>query len=355
MSGRAGVPEEPVAAVPPPSRSPWQTLYRAAHRGRRSWYRSRARRLPRPVVSVGNLSWGGSGKTPLVAAIAAGLRDRGLRVAVLSRGYRSKGQGVRVVSNGEGPILGPLVAGDEPVLLAGQLEGVGVVVGPDRHHAGLHALERLPEPPEVFVLDDGFSHLGLARDLDLLVFPRHDPLAGGRLPPGGRLREPLESARCADALVWSGRETVEAEALARGLARYGFAGPGFGARHEVLAPRAERDRVLERGARVLLVTGIARPERVRRSAEAAGCRVVEAIALPDHHPYPDESVRRIERRFRDSGAEWVLTTSKDHVKLVGRLDAPLAQLPFRARPDEGFWDWLMARLASLGTDGDSAR
>ena len=330
-------------SVPPAARSPWQKLYQAAHRGRRAWFRRRAERLPRPVVSVGNLTWGGSGKTPLVAAIAAGLRDRGRRVAVLSRGYKGKGLGVRVVSNGEGPLLGPLIAGDEPVLLAGQLPGVGVVVGPDRYQAGLQALERLPEPPDVFILDDGFSHVRLFRDLDLLVFPRHDPFAGGRLPPGGRLREPLESARWADAVVWSGRGAEAAGALARGLAAYGFEGPGFGTAHEVLAPRAERDRAVGT-ASVLLVAGIARPERVRRSAEETGCRVIGSLEFPDHHPYPDESLRRIERRFRASGAEWVLTTAKDHVKLVGRLDAPLALLPFRARPEEAFWDWMMPAL-----------
>jgi len=99
-----------------PSRSPWQLLYGAAHKARWHWYARHSKRLPRPVVSVGNLHWGGTGKTPLVAAIAGHLRDRGLQTAVLSRGYRSRGRGVRIVSTGEGPLLGPKVAGDEPVL-----------------------------------------------------------------------------------------------------------------------------------------------------------------------------------------------------------------------------------------------
>ncbi|MCB1058486.1 MAG: tetraacyldisaccharide 4'-kinase, partial [Acidobacteria bacterium] len=115
---------------PPAPRSPWQLLYGAAHRLRRRWYRSRARRLPRPVISIGNLHWGGAGKTPLVAAIGRHLAARGLRVAVLSRGYGGDGRGVRIVSTGTGPLLGPLVAGDEPVLLAGEMPGVAVVVDP---------------------------------------------------------------------------------------------------------------------------------------------------------------------------------------------------------------------------------
>ena len=114
--------------APRASRSPWQLLYGAAHALRWRWWAGRARRLPRPVVSVGNLHWGGAGKTPLVAALGRHLRDRGLAVAVLSRGYPSRGSGVRLVSHGEGPLLGPRVAGDEPVMLAGELTGVAVVV-----------------------------------------------------------------------------------------------------------------------------------------------------------------------------------------------------------------------------------
>src|SRR3954468_1013700 len=118
--------------APSPPKSPSQIFYGSVHFLQRRWYRKRAHHLPRPVISVGNLHWGGSGKTPLVAALAAHLRDRGLAVCILSRGYGSRGQGVRLVSAGQGPLLDPLVAGDEPVLLASELPGVAVVVGPDR-------------------------------------------------------------------------------------------------------------------------------------------------------------------------------------------------------------------------------
>ena len=107
--------------APPPPRSPWQQIYAAAHRARRRWYSTRARRLPRPTVSVGNLHFGGGGKTPLVIALAAHLRESGARVAILSRGYRSAGLGVRVVSAGAGPLLDAREAGDEPLLMAESL------------------------------------------------------------------------------------------------------------------------------------------------------------------------------------------------------------------------------------------
>ncbi len=339
--------------APPAPRSPWQLLYGAAHRARRAWQRTRARRLPRPVISVGNLHWGGAGKTPLVAAIAVHLRDHGLRVAILARGYRRRGREIRVVSLGEGPLLGPLVAGDEPVLLAGDLPGVGVVVGPDRFRAGLHSLERLEPPPQVFLLDDGFSHLRLARDLDLLAFPAADPFGGGRLAPGGRLREPLASAADAHAAILTGAGAQgDGEALARALAAFGFRGSGFASRTAALPPRTADGRTLESGTRVLLVTGVARPASVAALAEGAGLEITGSLTFGDHHRYPAASLAEIERAFRDVRAACVLATAKDRVKLEGRLSVPLAELPIRAEPEPAFWGWLDARLPSLLGDGD---
>jgi tetraacyldisaccharide 4'-kinase len=348
-------------SAPPPPASPWQlwqALYGGAHGLRRRWYRARARRLPRPVVSVGNLHWGGTGKTPLVAAIAARLCDRGHAVAILSRGYASRGRGVRVVSAGQGPLLGPSVAGDEPVLLAGELPGVAVVVSPDRFHAGLHALRRLTPPPELFLLDDGFSHLALHRDLDILAFPAADPWAGGRLPPGGRLREPLRAAARASAVVLTGLEPgVQAAerddpasagaALAEALRPYGFAGPGFASVTRPGRPVLATGEPLAPGARVFLVTAIARPERFTATVRRLGFDIVGELRFPDHHRFPAASLERIDAAFRASGAAAVLATSKDRVKLLGRIDAPLAELPIRAEPEPAFWRWLDAALARI--------
>lgn len=325
--------------APAPPSSPWQLLYGGAHRLRWRWYRERAKRLPRPVVSVGNLHWGGSGKTPLVAAIARHLRDQGLTVCILSRGYGGKGEGVRVVSTGEGPLLGPRVAGDEPVLLAGELPGVAVVVGPDRHEAGLQALRRLDPAPDIFLLDDGFSHLRLARDLNLVAFPAADPFGGGRLFPSGRLREPLAAMARADAAILTGSEDAgAARELVEALRPYGFTGPGFASATRPGEPR------LAPGARVFLATAIARPENFAATVRALGFDVAGELRFPDHHAYPPASLQRIQEAFRTSGAETVLTTSKDRVKLHGRLDVPLAELPIRAEPEPAFWEWLEGRI-----------
>jgi tetraacyldisaccharide 4'-kinase len=338
---------------PAPPVSPWQLLYGGAHRLRRHWYRTHGRRLPRPVVSVGNLHWGGTGKTPLTAALAAHLRDRGLAVCILSRGYASRGRGVRVVSTGDGPLLGPLVAGDEPVLLAGELPGVAVVVGPDRHRAGLHALRRLPRTPQLFLLDDGFSHLALHRDLDLVASPAADPFGGGRLPPSGRLREPLASAARAHAVLLTGATSSEdGRLLAEALRPYGFQGPGFASFTRPAPPRlvpgaAASGEELPAGTKVFLVSAIARPDAFARTVRELGYDVAGELRFPDHHRYPAASLERIASAFRDdpgAGAAVLLTTAKDAVKLLGRLDLPMAVLPIRAEPEPAFWSWLDGEL-----------
>ena len=337
------------SAVPTPPRSPWQHFYGAMHALRWHWYARRSSRLPRPVISVGNIHWGGAGKTPIVAAIARYLRDKGKVVAILSRGYGSQAKGIRVVSTGEGPLLGPLVAGDEPVLLASELPGVAVVVAPNRAEAGLHAMERLSPPPDFFVLDDGFSHLKLFREVDLVVFPAADRWAGGRLLPGGRLREPLSSLDRADAVILSDASQTEAEEFARQLQAFNFTGPGFSSRVAVRLPELPDGQEMSPGTAVLVVTAIARPRRVVDSVRQLGLEVADVLTFSDHHNYPEGSIRKINEKFQESRASAIVTTSKDHVKLLGRLEAPLAQLPIQAEPDPSFFGWLDQRLVQAAT------
>ena len=335
--------------APSPSRSPWQLLYGGAHSLRRRWYRDHARTLPRPVISIGNLHWGGTGKTPLTAAVSAHLRDRGLAVCILSRGYGGQGKGVRVVSTGGGPLLGPRVAGDEPVLLAGELPGVGVVVGPDRWQAGQQALRRLDPVPDLFVLDDGFSHLALRRDLDLVALPTADPFGGGRLAPGGHLREPLAAIARASAVILTGPDASGGGALAEALRPYGFTGPGFASRTLPGRPRqigGRRDE-LPAGLSVFLVSAVARPDSFTAVVRSLGYEIAGELRYPDHHAYPPASLEQIVAAWKTSGAATVLTTSKDRVKLLGRLDIPLAELPIQAQPEEAFWTWLDGEIDLL--------
>lgn len=325
----------------------WQRLYGALLRRRRERGRRDAVRLPRPAISVGNLHWGGTGKTPLVAAIAERLAGLGLRVAVLSRGYGRSGTEPLLVSAGDGPRVGWRESGDEPGWLASRLPGVTVAVGARREHAAALALES--GPIDAFVLDDAFSHVRVARDLDLLVFPVSDPFGGARLLPSGRLREPLGAAAGADAVLLSGvapgsMAAGTGEQLARALRPFGFCGPGFtvvetarvtGASHEPPAP----------GERVVLVTGVARAERVAITAQRLSLTVVEHLAFRDHHRYPASSLERIRRASEGHGAS-VLTTAKDAMKLAGRLapTVPILVLELDAEPQAELWEWLQERI-----------
>lgn len=302
----------------------------------------RAGSLGRKTVSIGNLHWGGSGKTPTVIAVARGLADRGLSVAVLSRGYGSRGREPRVVSLGEGPLAAVEQAGDEPVMIAEQAPGVAVAVGADRRAAAALVLERAPDI-DVFLLDDGFSHVRVRRDVEILTFPDADPFAGGLLPPGGRLREPLGMVRLADAAVLTGLEAgAEPPAdFEPTLRRHGFAGRVFasGLRAELVGGSSPE--------RPLLVTGVARPERVARTAAAAGLECVDHLRFADHHGYPPPSLRAIESACARYRCDSVVTTSKDAVKLRGRLPAgapPLQELRIEARLDLEFLPWLSGRL-----------
>ena len=340
-------------SAPPPSRSPWQKFYGGVHALRVAWYQRRAVRLPVTVISVGNLHWGGSGKTPLVAVIAEHLRDSGRQVAILSRGYRrerANDRQFRVASMGQGPLLSARWVGDEPALLAATLPGVAVVVGTDRAAAGRHALLRLEPRPDLFLLDDGFSHLGLARDLDILAFPAVDPWAGGRLAPSGRLREPLAASRRAHAAVLTGADEAAPGAgaeLAETLGRYGFQGAGFVSRTISAPPVTADGSTLARGARVVAVAAIARPEAFFATAERMGFDIVGRSAFRDHHPYSDDDVAELDRQVAARGAVAILATAKDAVKLRGRTRSTLAEIPIRALPETAFWTWLDGELARL--------
>ena len=328
-------------------RSPWQRFYGWAHSRRRRYWAARAEGLGRPTVSVGNLHWGGSGKTPTVIAIARGLSDTGpsgpgLRVAVLSRGYRRRSSAPLVVSQGDGSPATVEEAGDEPLMIAEQAPGVAVVVGGDRRAAAALALSRDPLV-DVFVLDDGFSHVRVRRDVEVLTFPAVDPFAGGLLLPGGRLREPLENVRLADAAVLTGLEAGDElpEDFEPTLRRHGFKGPVFTStlRAEVVGGSPPR--------RPLLVTGVARPERVARTAAAAGLECVDHLRFPDHHGYPPRSLRAIKSACVRRSCEAIVVTSKDAVKLRGRLlegAPPLLELRVEPLLDREFLPWLADRL-----------
>jgi tetraacyldisaccharide 4'-kinase len=316
------------------------------------------RRLRRPVVSVGNLAMGGRGKTPVVAAVAELLRDRGARPAILTRGYgrTHPTDGALVVRDAERLHAGIETAGDEPLMLARRLEGVAVVVGADRHLAGRLAESRLG--CTVHVLDDGFQHLQLARDVDLLLVTPDDLRHGAPLPAGW-LREPIAAAARADALLVSEGSAAEVrEAADRlGIERVFVVRVERGAPRLVEPPGA----LVEEppGTPVVALAGIARPERFFDGLAAGGWQVADRVVFRDHHPFTTADVARVQVRLRRAGAALAVTTEKDLMRWLPLCPLPfaLAWVPITARvePAGEFAQWLEARLDAASVPESRAR
>jgi len=269
------------------------------------------RRLPRPVISIGNLTVGGTGKTPVTELIARRLMERGLRVAVLSRGYGGSLEGrTAVVSDGRSLLSTPDQCGDEPVLLARSLPGLMVVIGADRYQAGLLACEQLN--PDVFLLDDGFQHLRLQRDLNILLLDCRHPFGNGLPLPAGLMREPSVAARRADLLILT--RCIEDESPAVPCL------PVCRSTHRLssfrrLADNTALDAATLAGARVAAFAGIADPAAFFCSLEQSGIRPVATLSLPDHEPYNRKTMEKLSLLAGSSRADWLLTTEKDGVKL----------------------------------------
>jgi tetraacyldisaccharide 4'-kinase len=279
----------------------------------------RQRHLSKPVISVGNLSMGGTGKSPVVAALAEWLIGIGQKPSILSRGYaRSDAvDGVVVVSDGHAIRAGLAQSGDEPLMLARQVPGAIVCVSPDRHLAGVLAEQHLGAT--VHVLDDGFQHLDLARDLDILVTMMGE-IPNGRVVPNGRLREPIDAAARAHVLVVSDATAGAAasEAWTLGISQACAAIRTLGTPVSCQVPGGEC-----RDGSVLAVTGIANPDRFTSSLKDAGWNVADAMAFGDHHRYSPSDLAAIAARLSSSGASAVFTTDKDAVRF-----APLGDIPF---------------------------
>lgn len=314
----------------------------------------RTYRLRRPVVSVGNLVVGGTGKTPVVRYVSAGLAARGRRPAVLSYGYGGSLRGEPgVVSDGQRVLLSSEVAGDEPAMLASALPGIPVVVSKHRHLSGRVAVDDLGA--DVLVLDDGFQVWKLARDFDILLVNADSPLDNRRTLPAGRLREPVTAARRADCIIATGARSGDVRgAVESMMRREGVVAPVFTAAYRPvsvisLSDGSEHPVSMLLGRPLLAVSAIANPESFGMTLAQAGMTVVGLEPFIDHHRYTTDDADRLRRRVHESRAEFVITTEKDAVKLGG-LDfgAPVFALRIDLVLDDepGFWGLLANRLGT---------
>ena len=286
-------------------------IYGAGVRSRNALYDRgilRVRRLRGPVVSVGNLSVGGSGKTPFVILLGELLKDRAVKFDILSRGYGRKTRGVALVD----PAGSAREFGDEPVLMARRLE-VPVVVGEDRYEAGRFAENQFG--PQLHILDDGFQHRALARDFDIVMVTPED--ARDRLLPGGRMREPLGSLGRADVVV-----------LVSGASSGSFPVEGkltWQVRRGIWVRRTP--------ARPVAFCGIAHPQNFFRQLRTANIQPVAEAFYRDHHPYSERDIRELLDLCRVGEGGGFITTEKDAINLGSHLAAlqPLAVVQVRMK------------------------
>jgi len=278
----------------------------------------KVRRLARPVVSIGNISVGGSGKTPFVIALGELLQQQGIEFDVLSRGYGRRSTEIAVVD----PNGTPEQFGDEPLLIARKLRAP-VIVGADRYQAGLVAEKRFSS--KLHLLDDGFQHRRLHRDFDIVLLPEEDQR--GTLLPTGRLREALSALKRADVIV--------------------LADPSAKPLHAKSIWRARRQLEIAADRRLIAFCGIARPRQFFDALKAAHQEIAGTLTFRDHHRYAQRDIDRLLALKKQTGAAGFVTTEKDAINL-GTLSAQLQPLRTATlRIDLESHDTVMAELLKI--------
>ncbi|RMD56661.1 MAG: tetraacyldisaccharide 4'-kinase, partial [Nitrospirae bacterium] len=283
----------------------------------------KTKKLPHKVISIGNITMGGTGKTPATIALVQEALNRGFKPCILTRGYRGKKKGISFVTKGDGILLDTNEAGDEPVLMAHKLKCVPIVKGKDRYRAGLLCRDMA----DLYILDDGFQHLSLYRDIDILLINSRDPFGGG-LFPKGLLREPLSSISRADVIVItkSGNNSEE-ESIISVVRTYNKHAEIFRASHEPKDVVDDKWKSLGidyiYGKKVYAFCGIADHDSFRHMITSMGADLVRFRAFGDHHKYTKRDVKKI---IKESNGLILITTEKDLVKLRdydfgGRLTA----------------------------------
>ena len=317
---------------------PLSPLYGVAMNLRSLLYRRNilsCRRLTVPVISIGNLTMGGTGKTPMVIYLARFLAGQGYKPAVVSRGYRGQSKApVNIVSDGSAVLMRAEEAGDEPVMIAGRLEGAVIATGKKRYEVGLKAIES--HECDLVLLDDGFQHLSLARDLDLVLFDVNHFAGNSRVFPGGELREPVAALSRCDAFVLTGvsehntKRTSNCEELLQerfeGKPIFRMSAVYSQFIHYVIFPSSIKKFVVtpsEIPQNLFGFSGIANADRFYQMVEQQGITLKGTKTFIDHHSYQEDDINDLLRLASRAGANGFITTEKDMVKLSYTHQAPV--------------------------------
>ncbi|MBI4682252.1 MAG: tetraacyldisaccharide 4'-kinase [Nitrospirae bacterium] len=321
----------------------------------KKFYCRNPNRLPAKVISIGNLTLGGTGKTPAVIAVAQEAKKRGHNPCILTRGYKGKAKDIAFVSRGEGPLLNPLEAGDEAYLMAETLKRVTIIKGKDRFRAGIAAFDNAQfaivnlQAPPLFILDDGFQHWKLHRDVDVLLIDATNPFGNEKLFPEGRLREPLRAMKRAHIIVITKADMAiqgAITAITRRIKQYNSDAPIFTASHKPAGLISASGEAAElntlRNKQIYAFSGIANPAYFQSTLRSSGARIVEFMNFRDHHIYSRKDMDKI--KSEALGLE-IVTTEKDLVKLK-ELDIPdnLSALTIEFSIENDFYDNLFRRL-----------
>lgn len=320
----------------------------------------KTKRLPCPVISVGNITSGGTGKTPVVQYLCRSLASKGYRPGALSYGYGGTlGGKFGVVSDNERVLLDAAMAGDEPAMLASTLPGVPVVVCKDRSRSGTAAVSQLGA--NVLVLDDGFQVWKLHRDFDIVLLSCDNPFDNGRILPAGLLREPLSALERADcAIVTGGCKSDRLEGILEKVHEIDPNLPVFIGRYKptmLLSPRDDTMKNLDTiaGKSIIALSSIANPLSFEDTLKSLGAQIVGEERFGDHHVYFPEDIAYINRHAEEKDADFVVTTEKDAIKLDGnQFSIPLLVLRIEIdlESESDFWALLSKNLDNSADSAD---
>jgi tetraacyldisaccharide 4'-kinase len=312
------------------------------------------------VVSIGNLTTGGTGKTPAVMSIALEAKKRGFNPCILTRGYKGKTKETCFVSKGNGAILNAAEAGDEGFLMAELLQDIPVMKGSKRYESGLLALREyfdypqnpIPEPrplSPLFILDDGFQHWALKRDIDVVLIDATNPFGNGKLLPEGALREPLSALKRADIIILTKADMTTKESISHTtekITEYNQQAPTFSASHKPveLINMAGEIRQLNTlfNKRIYTFAAIANPVYFQSLLRSHGAQIVQSREFRDHHSYKQKDMDDLKS---DAMGLDIITTEKDLVKFRGlKVPANVYALRIEFSVDDDFHDNLFRRL-----------
>jgi tetraacyldisaccharide 4'-kinase len=298
----------------------------------------KSKRLPCPIISIGNITVGGTGKTPMAVYVAQVLKQLGYKVVIISRGYKGKAEKVGgIVSDGRALLMTPEIAGDESYMMASRLKDVPVILGKNRFKAGKLAISEFA--PDVIVLDDGFQHLKLQRDLDLVLLDYRKPFGNEHLLPRGVMREPASALFCANAIILTRTDTVdnrETSSLPKKLLSYERNKPVYRTFHHpfvykiingeksILENNIKETPIFSlaslKGRIAFAFSGLADNRNFLRTLKNLKCNVSGYMEFPDHHWYSDRDLKDISAAAKRSMSECLITTEKDFVRIAHKID-----------------------------------